>query len=92
MLEWDSVPTSTSDNCCQMLWPERARTPGQGDILSSPFKDGYEAPGAAHRHGAERLMTTSADLKSKTNTKLNGTWTLSNWLPKIREVPSESLL
>lgn len=74
-----------------MLRPERARTAGRGDILSSPLKDGYEAPGAAHRHGAERLQTTSADLKSMTSTKLYGTWTLSNWLPKIREVPSESL-
>lgn len=39
-----------------------------------------------------RPKTPVADLKSKTRTKLNGSWTLSNWLPGIRVGPSDSVL
>lgn len=75
-----------------MLQQEGARTQGQGDIPSSPLEDGWKAPVITSLYGAERLKTTTADLKRKTSTKLYGTWTLSNWLPRISEVPSESLL
>lgn len=56
------------------------------------LEDGYKAPATTSLYGAERLKTTEADLTSKTSTTLSGTWTLSNWLPRISEVPSESLL